>query len=53
VRALKWGDVYQGLEEATDKAEHAGIAIESIFIKRADAGRLRRDGQLLVARNSA
>jgi hypothetical protein len=34
VRALKWADVYEVLEEATDKAEHVGIALESILIKR-------------------
>lgn len=33
VRALKWGDVYEVLEEATDKAEHVGVALESILIK--------------------
>jgi predicted phosphate transport protein (TIGR00153 family) len=33
VRAVKWGDVYTVLEEATDKAEHVGIAIESIVVK--------------------
>lgn len=33
VHALKWADVYEVLEEATDKAEHVGTALESILIK--------------------
>ena len=33
VRAVQWGDIYEVLEEATDKAEHVGIALESILIK--------------------
>lgn len=33
VRALKWADVYEVLEEATDRAEHVGIALESILMK--------------------
>ena len=33
VRAVKWGDVYTVLEEATDKCEHVGTAIESIVVK--------------------
>lgn len=34
VRAIQWGDVYTTLEVATDKAEHVGIALESIVMKR-------------------
>lgn len=33
VSAIKWGDIYEVLEEATDKAEHVGIALEAIVVK--------------------
>jgi predicted phosphate transport protein (TIGR00153 family) len=33
VMAVKWGDIYTVLEEATDKCEHVGVAIESILVK--------------------
>ena len=33
VHALKWADVYEVLEEATDRAEQVGIALESILMK--------------------
>lgn len=35
VRAIQWKDIYEVLEEATDRAEHVGMAIESILIKNA------------------
>jgi predicted phosphate transport protein (TIGR00153 family) len=33
VRAAKWKDIYQVLEQATDRAEHVGIALRRIMIK--------------------
>ncbi len=33
VLAAKWRDVYTVLEEATDKCEHVGVAIDSILVK--------------------
>jgi uncharacterized protein len=33
VDAVKWRDIYTVLEEATDKCEHVGVAIESILVK--------------------
>jgi predicted phosphate transport protein (TIGR00153 family) len=33
VLAVKWGDIYQVLEGATDKAEDVGTALESIIVK--------------------
>lgn len=35
IRAVQWGDVYEVLEEATDKAEHVGMVIGSILVKHA------------------
>jgi predicted phosphate transport protein (TIGR00153 family) len=35
VSAVKWGDIYVVLEEATDRGEHVGIALESIVVKHA------------------
>lgn len=35
VRALKWGDIYEVLENATDRAEHVGVALETILVKHA------------------
>ena len=33
VRAIQLGDIYDVLEQATDRAEHVGIALESIAVK--------------------
>lgn len=33
VVAVKWRDIYTVLEEATDRCEHVGIALESILVK--------------------
>jgi uncharacterized protein len=33
VTAVKWGDIYVVLEQATDRGEHVGIALESIVVK--------------------
>jgi uncharacterized protein len=33
IDAVKWRDIYTVLEEATDKCEHVGVAIESILVK--------------------
>jgi predicted phosphate transport protein (TIGR00153 family) len=35
IAAMRWGDIYEILEAATDKAEGVAIAIESIVIKQA------------------
>lgn len=35
VLAVQWADVYNLLEQATDKAEHVGTALESIIVKHA------------------
>jgi uncharacterized protein len=35
VRAVQWADIYEVLEEATDKAERVGIALENIIVKHA------------------
>jgi hypothetical protein len=35
VLAVKWGGIYEVLEQATDKGEHVGIALESIVVKHA------------------
>ena len=35
VRSMRWSDIYELLEEATDKAEGVAIALESIVIKHA------------------
>lgn len=33
VRAAKWKDIYQVLEQATDRAEHVGISLRRIMVK--------------------
>jgi uncharacterized protein Yka (UPF0111/DUF47 family) len=33
VRAIRWGDVYQVLETATDKAEHIAVVLNNIALK--------------------
>lgn len=33
VRAVQWKDIYELLEDATDRAEHVGIALEAIVVK--------------------
>ncbi len=35
IAAMRWGDIYEILEAATDKAEGVAIAIESIVVKQA------------------
>jgi len=35
VKAIQWGDIYQLLEAATDKAEQAAIVLQSIRLKHA------------------
>jgi predicted phosphate transport protein (TIGR00153 family) len=34
VRAIHWGDVYELLEDATDKAEHVAVVLQNIAAKR-------------------
>lgn len=31
--AVQWKDIYEVLEQATDRAEHVGVAVESILVK--------------------
>lgn len=33
VRAIRWGDIYQVLETATDKAEHVAVVLNNIALK--------------------
>jgi uncharacterized protein Yka (UPF0111/DUF47 family) len=33
IEAIKWGDIYQVLEQATDRGEHVGTALEAIVVK--------------------
>jgi uncharacterized protein Yka (UPF0111/DUF47 family) len=33
VRAIRWGDIYQVLESATDKAEHVAVVLNNIALK--------------------
>ena len=35
IRAMRWGDVYQLLEDATDKAEHVATVLQNIAVKHA------------------
>ena len=35
VRSIRWGDLYEILEEATDKAAHVPTALQNIAIKHA------------------
>jgi hypothetical protein len=35
VRAIQWGDIYNVLERATDRAEDVAVALESIVVKHA------------------
>jgi predicted phosphate transport protein (TIGR00153 family) len=35
IRAMRWGDVYQLLEDATDKAEHVATVLQNIAVKNA------------------
>lgn len=33
INAMRWGDVYQLLEDATDRAEHVAVALHNIVLK--------------------
>jgi uncharacterized protein Yka (UPF0111/DUF47 family) len=33
IRAMRWGDIYQVMETATDKAEHAAVVMRNIALK--------------------
>ncbi len=33
--AIRWSDIYQVLEEATDKANHAAVVLQNIAVKNA------------------
>ena len=35
IRAMRWGDVYQLLEDATDKCEHVATVMRNIVVKKA------------------
>ena len=35
IRSIRWGDLYEILEEATDKADHVATALQNIAIKHA------------------
>jgi predicted phosphate transport protein (TIGR00153 family) len=34
IRAVRWGDLYEVLEGATDKAEHVAVVLQNIAVKR-------------------
>ena len=35
IKAMRWGDIYQLLEDATDKSEHVAVVLQNIAVKNA------------------
>jgi uncharacterized protein Yka (UPF0111/DUF47 family) len=35
INAIRWGDIYQLLEDATDRAEHVAVVLQNISLKNA------------------
>jgi uncharacterized protein Yka (UPF0111/DUF47 family) len=35
IHSMRWGDIYQLLEDATDRAEHVAVVLQNIGLKHA------------------